>query len=454
MSYNHRDLMSTMTDAMGTSGIQTVLDTRKVTITDAYLIPNPDDEKRDKHKADWISLYLPAGEEPMEPISDIYYPIISNANEHIVIDSEHEFGTPHHHHSGDKQNSDSEDVVGIFSLSVYWRDTIKNILKDGSHHGLIVVFENPCNPPFTYQINGPDVVFLGAGDLHDDEYDHMAIKRNMAELTGPAMEENTYSGIRIDDEFCIFHVSVYPSDTRKENHTTKTPIYFSLVTVVIFAITAATFIMYDFWVERRQKVVMKTAVTTTALVASLFPDVVIDRMLPSSENGSATGGSQPKRLKSFLNDGTDDDFISQSNSGKARLSKPIAELFPDTTVYFADISGFTSWSSAREPAHVFTLLETLYGAFDKIAKRYGIFKIETIGDSYVAVCGLPEPRKNHAIAMARFAFECVEKMKEKTRELEITLGPGTANLRLHTGLHSGPIIAGKSSMMLLHMYDF
>ena len=177
-------------------------------------------------------------------------------------------------------------------------------------------------------------------------------------------------------------------------------------------------------------------------------------MFDSLENGSATGGSQPKRLKSFLNDGKDDDVISQSNRGKARLSKPIAELFPDTTVYFSDISGFTAWSSVREPAHVFTLLETLYGAFDKIAKRYGIFKIETIGDSYVAVCGLPEPRKYHAVAMARFAFECVEKMKEKTRELEITLGPGTADLSLRTGLHSGPTIAGKSSILLLCMYTF
>ena len=43
-------------------------------------------------------------------------------------------------------------------------------------------------------------------------------------------------------------------------------------------------------------------------------------------------------------------------------------------------SGFTSWSSTRSPADVFVLLETLYGAFDKIAKTRKVFKIETIGD--------------------------------------------------------------------------
>ena len=78
-----------------------------------------------------------------------------------------------------------------------------------------------------------------------------------------------------------------------------------------------------------------------------------------------------------------------SQDGKA---KPIADLFPETTVMFGDIAGFTAWSSMREPSHVFHLLETIYGAFDAIAMRRNVFKIETIGDSYVAVCGLPEPR--------------------------------------------------------------
>jgi class 3 adenylate cyclase len=49
----------------------------------------------------------------------------------------------------------------------------------------------------------------------------------------------------------------------------------------------------------------------------------------------------------------------------------------------ADLAGFTEWSSTREPEDVFTLLETLYGAFDKIAVKRKVFKVETIGDWYV-----------------------------------------------------------------------
>jgi class 3 adenylate cyclase len=72
---------------------------------------------------------------------------------------------------------------------------------------------------------------------------------------------------------------------------------------------------------------------------------------------------------------------------------------------------------------VFTLLETLYGAFDAIAKKRGVFKVETIGDCYVAVVGLPTPRKQHAVVMARFASDIQNKSLDLFAELDKTLGP-------------------------------
>jgi class 3 adenylate cyclase len=78
-------------------------------------------------------------------------------------------------------------------------------------------------------------------------------------------------------------------------------------------------------------------------------------------------------------------------------SEPIADLFPHATVMFIDIAGFTAWSSEREPTQVFSLLENLYHAFDEVGRKLGIFKVETIGDSYVAVAGLPSPREDHAL---------------------------------------------------------
>jgi class 3 adenylate cyclase len=109
---------------------------------------------------------------------------------------------------------------------------------------------------------------------------------------------------------------------------------------------------------------------------------------------------------------------------------------------FADIVGFTSWSSVREPSQVFILLETLYAAFDAIARRRRIFKVETIGDCYVAVAGLPEPRTDHAIVMARFATDIMSQAHKLTRKLEVSLGPDTGDLTLRIGMHSGPVTGG------------
>jgi Adenylate and Guanylate cyclase catalytic domain len=181
------------------------------------------------------------------------------------------------------------------------------------------------------------------------------------------------------------------------------------------AFAVLLFLVYDRLVERRQSIVLNTANQSSAIVSSLFPKSVADRLLLDSAPGCNV--TAKTRLKSFLCD-------SQDNQGL----QPIADLFLETTVLFADIAGFTAWSSTRDPTHVFTLLQWLYQGFDRIAQKEKVFKVETIGDSYVAVTGLPDPQKNHAVIMARFAFSCLEKMRETLRLLEVKLGPDTATL--------------------------
>lgn len=147
--------------------------------------------------------------------------------------------------------------------------------------------------------------------------------------------------------------------------------------------------------------------------------------------------SQKNRLKSFMTD-------VQAAEGESAgvVSQPIADLFPEATVMFGDIEGFTAWSSTREPSQVFVLLESLYGAFDALASKRGVFKVETIGDCYVAVAGLPDPRPNHAVVMAKFAHDCISKMSLLMTKLGSTLGPDTEDLCMRFGLNTGPVTAG------------
>lgn len=87
----------------------------------------------------------------------------------------------------------------------------------------------------------------------------------------------------------------------------------------------------------------------------------------------------------------------------------------------------------REPYQVFTLLEILYHSYDNIAVRRRVYKVETVGDCYVAVCGLPEPRKDHAAVMCRFASDCMYRMQNLVKALEVSLGPDTGDLGLRIG---------------------
>jgi class 3 adenylate cyclase len=148
---------------------------------------------------------------------------------------------------------------------------------------------------------------------------------------------------------------------------------------------------------------------------------VRDRLYPTEQTASVPQARA--LLKNFVRGSQiDNGDCAESSAASIRNGSPIAELYPDTTVLFADIAGFTAWSSSRSPTQVFQLLETLYAGFDAIARQRGVFKVETIGDCYVAVVGLPVPKKHHAIVMARFAHDCQQEMKRLTTELEKELG--------------------------------
>jgi class 3 adenylate cyclase len=195
-------------------------------------------------------------------------------------------------------------------------------------------------------------------------------------------------------------------------------------------LVAIVFLIYDLLVQHRNEKIVITAARSNAIVSSMFPDAIRDRLLHQNEAQSKQGP-----LKSYLMNGAD--------GGSGYLSsKPLADLFLETTVLFADISGFTAWSSVRDPTQVFSLLEAVYKAFDTIANRRRVFKVETVGDCYVAVTGLPEARNDHAVVMARFAREIMNKMDSITKVLELTLGPGTGDLKLRIGMHSGPVTGG------------
>jgi adenylate cyclase len=113
----------------------------------------------------------------------------------------------------------------------------------------------------------------------------------------------------------------------------------------------------------------------------------------------------------------------------------IADHFGDATVIFADVVGFGKIMARMKAYEIVACLNQLFSEFDKLAEELGIEKIKTIGDSYMAVCGLPTPRPNHARMAARFALEMVAATARLRSRLPV---PFT----IRVGLHSGPVMAG------------
>ena len=113
----------------------------------------------------------------------------------------------------------------------------------------------------------------------------------------------------------------------------------------------------------------------------------------------------------------------------------IAEAFSEVSVLFADLAGFTVFSRDADPRGIVELLDQVFSAFDHLAVEFGVEKIKTIGDAYMAVAGVPEFRADHADAIARMALGMEEAFAKLAREQSIPLG-------LRIGIHSGPVVAG------------
>jgi signal transduction histidine kinase len=210
--------------------------------------PNDTDKQvENEAEAEWIRDYLEPDENPLEPISDIYYPMIVEALDNI-----------HHHedhYSSETYSTESNKLGAVLSLSIYWRDALRDLLPTGTA-GVVVVFENPCDsPPFAYEISGPDPIYLGTGVYHstfEDEPD-LSITMDLMDVWKLGIKETSYTGIPINQDVCPFSLKVYPSESSFEEFMkgNDQTVYIILVLVLSVAVLAIAFTLLFFFLYDR-----------------------------------------------------------------------------------------------------------------------------------------------------------------------------------------------------------
>lgn len=300
-------------------------------------------------------------------------------------------------------------VVGSISIVFSWDTLLQRILPNYIK-GMICVLQSSIGQEYSYSVSGKDVTFLGEGDKHDPKYDKY---EEVVQATLGRTEEE----LGKVDFLITYTLVMYPSQAFENEYVTNKAAIYTAGVVLIFLCTSALFLLYDYLVEDRQQKTARFARQSANIVDAMFPAGFRERLYKSHQNNANNSQKSGSPASSRSSSRNDESTIKTSNKtsaeGRGRShspsrrrqstmgrkivtlqidkfmkgaraapkdhiptdysngddDKPIADLFLDTSIMFADIVGFTKWSTERSPNEVFRLLERLFWEFDELASE-------------------------------------------------------------------------------------
>jgi len=251
-----------------------------------------------------------------EPLSYISYPIFDQLP------------------SSSSNTEASQEVAAVLTATVYWKTYFQGILANNVR-GIVCVVSNSANQAFSYEINGKRATFLGMYDAHNPKYDHLKLSaeysfghNNNGNDDSNDEAFSSYTGVPVDDTL-QYRLEVYPGQALEEEHLSSNPIYFALSIACVFVLCAIVFWIYNMLVEQRQRLVLTTAVKSTAVVDSMFPENVRDRLLENAVTPQESNSSKKAAPSSRLLETPE-----TNKDPKASLSSaPIADHFEGALDY-------------------------------------------------------------------------------------------------------------------------
>ena len=255
----------------------------------------------------------------------------------------------------------SASVVGHLLALIPWTVYFEDILQTGQD-GVQVVVES-CGSNRSYEINGPSAHYVSEGDLHDVAFDSHVYSSIFAAFGNPTAEDKAFF-------YCDHKIYVFPSVEIQSQYYNAVPAAFAATIVGVLGLAAFLFVSYDFYISRQQRSIEpmqkgevnaiipheiqnvhecqqsfgegKDSVDSNGTTTMSINDLTEDT--PTGASADALDEEKPLIVKQLE---PSDSLMDYVNQGVTKIdksaSKPIAELFPEASVLFADIAGFTAW---------------------------------------------------------------------------------------------------------------
>lgn len=190
----------------------------------------------------------------------------------------------------------------------------------------VVVVVQSCGSANSYLVGPLGATFIGNGDHHDPVYDHAMVQGKIG-----TFESSTRKGVTVP---CSHIINVYPTVANEEFYDNESPHVYTVGVAVSFFFAIILFLMYDCYVRMQQNKVVGQAERSQALVASLFPGKVARRLFENDRSAHSLldHSNHSAHLLNFVTK-------SEKRATSGSLSQhgsPIAELFPEATVMFAE----------------------------------------------------------------------------------------------------------------------
>lgn len=147
-------------------------------------------------------------------------------------------------------------IVGLVHGLFAWSSFLENILPSDAQ-GVYVVLKNTCDQEATYKIVGGEATYIGLGDFHETQWDHLEHSFVLSDIVSESSME--------EDGHCMYSLFIYPSDELFDVWHGLTPLLFSVTAAGAFLLIAITFIMYDRYVIRRNERMIDQAARTNKM---------------------------------------------------------------------------------------------------------------------------------------------------------------------------------------------